>query len=245
MQRGSRIATSPLLFFGERIMIETTLLSPRLAHAATFIREGAFLADVGTDHAYLPIALCLGGHIRGAVASDVNRGPIERAEENIKKYSLENKISLCHCDGLCGIERFSPTDISILGMGGELIVKILSAAPWTKNGSIRLCLQPMTHAEILRAYLAAEGYTVVDESIAVEDDKIYQLISAEYTGAHDIYTDAELLLGKINIRRKAPELTRLAEHHIAVLTRRIDGKTSAGASADDEQILIDEIKKVL
>ena len=226
-------------------MTETTLLSPRLTHAAALIREGAFLADVGTDHAYLPIALCLDGRIRGAVASDINKGPIERAEENIKKYSLKNKISLCHCDGLSEIERFSPTDISILGMGGELIVKILSAAPWTKSGGIRLCLQPMTHAEILRAYLAAEGYTVVDEAIAVEDDKIYQLIAAEYTGKRDVYTDAELLLGKINIRRKVPELTRLAKHHISVLSRRIDGKTSAGASAEDEQRLIDEIKKVL
>lgn len=226
-------------------MTETTLLSPRLTHAAALIREGAFLADVGTDHAYLPIALCLDGRIRGAVASDINKGPIERAEENIKKYSLKNKISLCHCDGLSEIERFSPTDISILGMGGELIVKILSAAPWTKSGGIRLCLQPMTHAEILRAYLAAEGYTVVDESIAVEDDKIYQLIAAEYTGKRDVYTDAELLLGKINIRRKVPELSRLAKHHISVLSRRIDGKTSAGASAEDEQRLIDEIKKVL
>ena len=245
MQRGSRIATSPLLFFGERIMIETTLLSPRLAHAATFIREGAFLADVGTDHAYLPIALCLGGHIRGAVASDVNRGPIERAEENIKKYSLENKISLCHCDGLCGIERFSPTDISILGMGGELIVKILSAAPWTKSGDIRLCLQPMTHAEIVREYLAAEGFAVIDESIAVEDDKIYQLISAEYTGKPAAYTEVALLLGKIKISRKSPELIRLAEHCVAVLSRRIGGKTSAGAYCEDEQRLINEIKKVL
>ena len=226
-------------------MTETTLLSPRLTHAAALIREGAFLADVGTDHAYLPIALCLDGRIRGAVASDINKGPIERAEENIKKYSLKNKISLCHCDGLSEIERFSPTDISILGMGGELIVKILSAAPWTKSGGIRLCLQPMTHAEILRAYLAAEGYTVVDEAIAVEDDKIYQLIAAEYTGKRDVYTDAELLLGKINISRKAPELIRLAEHHVATLSRRIDGKTSAGASCEDEQGLINEIKKVL
>ena len=226
-------------------MTENILLSPRLTHAAALIREGAFLADVGTDHAYLPIALCLEGRIRGAVASDINKGPIERAEENIKKYSLEEKIALCHCDGLCGIERFRPTDISILGMGGELIVKILSAAPWTKDSGIRLCLQPMTHAEILREYLAKEGYSVVDESIAVEDEKIYQLISAEYTGKPDTYTDAELLLGKINISRKAPELIRLAEHHIAVLSRRIDGKTSAGASCEDEQRLINEIKKVL
>ena len=195
-------------------MTDTTLLSTRLKLAAALIREGAFLADVGTDHAYLPIALCLDGRIRGAVASDINKGPIERAEENIKKYSLENKISLCLCDGLSGIKRFSPTDISILGIGGELIVKILSAAPWTKDSAIRLCLQPMTHPEIVREYLAKEGYCVVDESIAVEDDKIYQLISAEYTGKPYTYTDAELLLGKINIERKSPELMRLAEHHL-------------------------------
>ena len=225
-------------------MTETTLLSPRLTHAAALIREGAFLADVGTDHAYLPIALCLDGRIRGAVASDINKGPIERAEENIKKYSLKNKISLCHCDGLSEIERFSPTDISILGMGGELIVKILSAAPWTKSGGIRLCLQPMTHAEILRAYLAAEGYTVVDESIAVEDDKIYQLIAAEYTGKRDVYTDAELLLGKIQHAEYNPLFKKMTDQIIKRLQIKIEGMKKGDLDTAFEESCLSEIIKL-
>ena len=132
-------------------------LSPRLLAAAELVREGAFIADVGTDHAYLPIYLCLEERIRGGVASDINRGPIERAKENIEKYGLSERISTELTDGLCNIEKYSPEDILVLGMGGELIASIIDAAAWTKNSDIRLCLQPMTHAEHLRKYLYENG----------------------------------------------------------------------------------------
>ena len=134
-------------------------LDRRLAAAASFIREGAVIADVGTDHAYLPIALCLAGRISGGVVTDINKGPIERAMANIRAHQLDGRLAAIHTDGLRGAEKYSPTDITILGMGGELIAGIISRAEWTKDKSIRLCLQPMTHAEILRGYLAENGYT--------------------------------------------------------------------------------------
>ena len=221
-------------------------LSPRLLAAAELVREGAFIADVGTDHAYLPIYLCLEGRIRGGVASDINRGPIERAKENIEKYGLSERISTELTDGLCNIEKYSPEDILVLGMGGELIASIIDAAAWTKNPDIRLCLQPMTHAEHLRKYLYENGFTVIDERIVIEGDKIYQVILAQFCGgapSHESISCAELYLGKKNIERGGNELVSLANALLKKLERRALGLDSAGQDTSEINRLIDEIKE--
>lgn len=222
-------------------MNEAPRLSPRLTHAALFVREGAFVADVGTDHAYLPIHLCLSGRARGAVASDINGGPVARARENINKYSLSKKIDVLRTDGLCGIEKYAPDDVLILGMGGELIARILADAPWTKRSGLRLCLQPMTHPEILRSFLLENGYSIVDEALA-EEEKIYQIILAEYTGKTEEYTDAELLLGRINALRGGEVFARLCARQMEILKKRADGKRTAGDDTSKEQLLIEAIR---
>ena len=103
-------------------------ISERLCTAASYVRDGAVVADIGTDHAYLPIYLALENKITRAIASDVNEGPISKARENISKYNLDNTIDTCIAKGLDGIDKYSPTDIVICGMGGELIAKILDAS---------------------------------------------------------------------------------------------------------------------
>lgn len=228
-------------------MTDKPKLTPRLRAAADLVKQGAFVADVGTDHAYLPITLCLEGRIRGAVASDINRGPIERAEQNIKSLGLGDKISTVLADGLDTLKEYSPDHVMILGMGGELIVRILSDAPWTKDKDIRLCLQPMTHPEKLRCFLVSEGYSIVDERIAVEEkeDKIYQIILAEYSGVAKKLDPEELLLGKINIQRGGRELVALADHYINTLDRRVRGKATSGADASEELELISRIQKAV
>ncbi len=223
---------------------KTVTLSPRLRAAADMVRVGSFVADVGTDHAYLPIALCLEGRIRGGVASDINEGPVERGRKNINTYALGEKISTLRADGLDGLEKYSPDDILILGMGGELIARILSDAPWTKNEKIRLCLQPMTHPEALRAFLCQNGYEIFDETAVAEDGRIYQIISAGYTGKSYTLTEAELLLGKINIAKRSEALLSLAERTAATLMRRAEGKQSAGADASHELALIEKINEI-
>lgn len=226
-------------------MNEAIKLSPRLRCAASMVREGAFVADVGTDHAYLPIALALEGRIRGGVASDINRGPVERGRKNIVEHALGDKIAVIMTDGLSGIEQYAPDDILILGMGGELIARILSDAPWTKSQNIRLCLQPMTHAEILRSFLLSNGYSIIDEQLAEEDGRIYQLISAQYTEQSEAYTAAELLLGRINAQRCSDTFVRLARNTADTLLRRVRGKQSAGSDARAELELISEINSMI
>lgn len=218
-------------------------LSPRLNAAASLIRSGTFVADVGTDHAYLPIALCLSGIARGGVVSDINKGPIERARKNINKYGLSDKLFAVQADGLCGIDKYAPEDIMILGMGGELITYIIDNAPWLKNSAVQLCLQPMTHPEKLRKYLSENGYEITDELIAKEESKLYQIISAKYTGITYEYTTEQLLLGKLNVERNAELLPKLAEHCISVYEKRARGIEAGGGNAQNERGIINGLKK--
>ncbi len=215
-------------------------LDRRLRRAGDYVRAGAYVADVGTDHAYLPIALLLEGKIRGGVVSDINEGPILRAKENMARYGVEGKLIPLRCDGLSELEPYAPEDILILGMGGELITEILRAAPWTKEKGRRLILQPMTHPEILRRFLAEEGYSILDECL-VKEEKIYHILYAEYSGASRVYDEMELLFGRENLVR-GDELTReLLTRFEKILAERIRGKKTAGADTSAEDTLLRKI----
>lgn len=215
-------------------------ISRRLAAAAEYVRQGAVIADVGTDHAYLPIFLCLSGKAVGGVASDIHKGPLKRAEENIRAYGLSDKLEILLCDGLDGIALRHPTDILILGMGGELIADILRRADFTRQAGIRLILQPMTHPEILRRFLAQNGYKVCRESL-VQEDRIYQIICAEYTGETVGLAPLSALVGEQNLYRGDVLTFELLRHWKSVFSVRVEGKKSAGSEASEEEALLFEI----
>ena len=224
--------------------MNTPKLSPRLLAAADLVRPMATLADVGTDHAYLPIYLCKLGKIRSAIASDINEGPVERAKINIASHSLARKISVKLTDGLSGLREYSPTDIVICGMGGELIISIISAAEWTKDKSLRLILQPMTHADKLRAYLIGAGFSIIEERLAKEE-KVYQIICAEYSGESAEYSPIELIFGKQNIERGGEELRAYAEYMRSVFEVRLLGKQKAGSDTSEEESMLSGIDQLL
>ena len=217
-------------------------LSKRLRCAANFARAGAYIADVGTDHAYLPIVLLSEEKICGGVVSDINEGPIERAKEHIRENGFSDRLIAKRCDGLSDLREDHPEDIFILGMGGELIARILGDAPWVKHPSIRLILQPMTHPEILRTFLLKEGFSIVDE-VLVEDEKIYQVICAEYSGLplRNPYSELELLLGREPLRRGGALVDELLTHWKNVLSIRLAGKRGAGADTAEEELLLQQI----
>lgn len=224
---------------------KTPTLTKRLQAVAELVREGSFVADVGTDHAYLPISLVSKGRSWGAVASDINEGPYLRAKQNVKEHLLDKRITTVHCAGLTGIEKFSPTDILICGMGGELIASIIDDAPFTKDSSVRLVLQPMTHPEILRSYLLENGFEIIAEKI-VKEEKLYQIICAEYRGTqkNNDYDDAELLLGRQNIKEGSELLYELVLHHLKILENISFAKHSANADAKKEDELIAKLKEI-
>lgn len=165
-------------------------LSPRLMAAVPYVRAGHLLADIGTDHAYLPIYLCQtkklspivakNGETLYAVASDINKGPVERATLHIVAEGQAGKIKTLCTNGLQGIDIYDPQDIVIFGMGGELILSILQDAPWVRKEGTRLIMQPMTHPERLRYGLAELGFAIKAESLVIEGDRMYQIICADY-----------------------------------------------------------------
>lgn len=208
-------------------------ISKRLLCAASFANKGELIADVGTDHAYLPIYLYTSGIISGAVVSDINEGPIERAAKNIREFSCEGKIIPVLCDGLSKIKEYSPDTVFILGMGGELIVNIISNAEWLKQNGIRLVMQPMTHPEILREYLISNGFEISDEAM-VDDSKIYQIIVAKYTGIVSEADKLELRFGKINLNERKNILIRAMNREKQILGARLDGKRKAGLDGGED-----------
>lgn len=157
-------------------------LNPRLSVAAGAVPSGAVVADVGTDHAYLPIWLVKKGICPNAIAMDIRQGPLDRARENIRRYQVENKISLRLSDGL---ERLCPGEAAVIviaGMGGELIGRILARAPWLKEKPARLVLQPMSAAAELRVWLSEEGFAIEKETAVLDAGRIYTVMEAVFNG---------------------------------------------------------------
>lgn len=150
-------------------------LPPRLALIAGWVRPGAKLADVGTDHAYLPVWLSLHGRVSSAIASDLRKGPLERARETGRTYGAQG-IDYRLGDGLAFIRPEEADTIVIAGMGGENIAAILAAAAWTADGRHTLLLQPQTRAEALRRFLMDHSYAIVQEALVLDRDILYPVM---------------------------------------------------------------------
>lgn len=223
-------------------------LDKRLELAVSFV-TGSVCADIGTDHAYIPIHLLQSGKCRYAIASDINEGPLKNAEINAKKHNVYDKIFFALTDGLEGLplEDKQVSDIVICGMGGELIAEIIDASTYTKNKDVNLILQPMSSVEELRTYLYENGYTITDEGITMAQGKLYQCISCRYSGEKEKYSPAQLMLGKINIKKgeENPYFKPLVEKLIMQTQKKIDGKIRGGVDHTSESALLSELCKII
>lgn len=150
-------------------------LTARLRAVADLIPQGGRLADVGTDHAYLPVWLLLRGRISQAIASDLREGPLARARETARQYHVEQYMDFRLCDGLSAIRPEETDAVAIAGMGGETIAAILGRAPWTREK--HLVLQPMTSFPELRLWLQQNGYKILKEHTAREGKRLYTIWS--------------------------------------------------------------------
>ena len=171
-------------------------LTPRLQAIAEQVPKGARLADVGTDHCYLPVWLLCSGCIDSAIAADLREGPLNRARETAGRFGVAERISFRLCDGLSAIRSEEVDTIVIAGMGGETIISILEAAPWTKEGAL-LLLQPMTGSAELRLWLQEHGYQISDERIACEGERLYNILTVQ-GGKMPPLSPAELWAGRQN-----------------------------------------------
>ncbi|MBR4888612.1 MAG: SAM-dependent methyltransferase [Clostridia bacterium] len=154
-------------------------LDARLAACAAFVRPGSRLADIGTDHGYLPIRLLLDGVVPSAIAADIRPGPLSSAKENALHYGVLERMDCRLSDGLALVKDGEVDDITIAGMGGELILRILTDAPWACKKGMRLILQPMTMAPELRRGLLKLGMEITEEVAVSAAGRVYSVLCVE------------------------------------------------------------------
>ena len=220
-----------------------SMLDGRLASAAGLVRQGARFADIGTDHAHLPLALLREGRIESAVCSDINRGPLESAMANARDAGFFDKIKFVLTDGAAALAGEGLSDVAICGMGGELIAAIIDAAPFLKDENTRLILQPMSRQGQLRSYLAKNGFAVIKEVYSYSQGKYYVTICAEYTGECYEPKLYERELGKPEfLDTGCPECLGYLDARLKVYEKIEKGKREGGEDTCDEALLYQYIK---
>lgn len=151
-------------------------ISDRLHAVAAMVSSGGILADIGTDHAYVPIYLVQRGKIKRAIAMDVNKGPLQRADENIAMCELEGQIETRLSDGVAALSEGEADTILVAGMGGELILRILVEGRTVFQNAKEIILQPQSDIQKVRQYIRTNGYVIRDEDMIYEDGKYYPMM---------------------------------------------------------------------
>lgn len=184
-------------------------LSERLKTVAGLIKEGTCLADVGTDHGYIPIYLVSGGVCQSAIAMDIGKGPLERAKAHIKRYGLEEKIATRLSDGVRRLEPGEADCMVVAGMGGALTIHILEDGKDVVKAMKECVLQPQSEISKVRQYLWDNGYAIVDEEMVLEDGKFYPMMRVipgqKQTVDQDRY-DVYSHYGQVLLEKKHPVL---------------------------------------
>ena len=193
-------------------------LGERLKTIAAMVPKGAVLADIGTDHAYLPIFLVEQGIVSRAIAGDVHKGPYLSAKSTVLEAGLQDGISVRLGDGLEVLTPGEADVIAIAGMGGPNIVDILSSRPEIISEVKRLILQPMIGAAQVRHWLTDNGWRLIQEQLVEDEGRLYQVIAAE-RGKGELTEPILAEIGPLLWQERNPLLRR----HIAELTSHLRG----------------------
>lgn len=164
------------------------VLSPRLKAIAAMVEDGSRLADIGTDHGYLPIWLLEEGKIPLAIAMDVREGPLLRAGAHVEEHGLSDRVSLRLGDGFSALSPEEADGAVIAGMGGPLTIRILEGGRKTAKSLRYLVLSPQSELQAVRRYLLEQGYGILAEDMVLDEGKYYTVIKAAYGKKRDPYT---------------------------------------------------------
>ena len=197
---------------------------------AALVPKGARLADVGTDHAYLPIRLLQRGVVSSAVASDIRPGPLRAAEKNRDACGVPG-LRCVLCDGLDGISPQDADTVVIAGMGGETIVDILRRAPWAAREA-RLILQPMSRPDVLRAWLCDNGVRILGEHLAFDHGRLYQAMEAE-RGEASVLSACERYTGAYGLISRDPLFPELLDHYEKKFSIAAEGAGRSGTEREE------------
>lgn len=213
-------------------------LSDRLSAAASLVKGGGIVADIGTDHGYLPVYLIQSGKIERAIAADIGKMPLENARKAVVQYGLADKIELRLSDGLSSFRENEIDEIVFAGMGGTLIAEKLKETSWIKKEKYHFVFQPQSRAEDLREFLFANGFEIGDEIAVHEGNRFYIAFDAYYTGKIREFTVADCFLGKL------PK-TEDAKVHIKKQVDRLQKRYDATKEIGKEEVeLFETIQKL-
>ncbi len=202
------------------------LKDERMTLIFNLVRDGKSVLDVGTDHAIIPIELVKNGKSPFASVTDISRPSLDKGIKNISGAGLSEKISAYCTDGTLGVPLENIDDIIIAGMGGELIVKILSQDERLRKNKFRFILQPMTKPEETRKYLYENGFKVLSETKVISEGRVYAVILAEFNGKSTEYSLGDILLGITPRRENGADVT-YAERLLSALRTRLSGLNKA------------------
>ena len=223
-------------------MVISMKLDNRLMAIANLVRKDKVFADIGTDHAYLPVYLVEKGIINKAIAADLRVGPLENARDAVVSYGYSEQIELRLSDGLDNFNDNEVEEIAVAGMGGLLISEFINRTEWLKNESIHLILQAMTHVEELRKTLFDNGFIIDKELVAKDDDKLYIILSVYFYEGKTAYTDLDLIVGKLPYNND-----ELSKEYLLKLHNKYNKKLDALKNADKEcaelEKLVGELKQ--
>ncbi|HQD49794.1 MAG TPA: class I SAM-dependent methyltransferase [Defluviitaleaceae bacterium] len=189
------------------------ILSKRLSAIANEVPHYASIADIGTDHAYLPIYLYKLNKIKKAIATDINKGPLEKAKNNIMSHQADRIIETRLGNGLEVLKENEVDTIILAGMGGMLIIDILKKRPEIVENIDRLIIQPQLDQNEVRKYLHSINHKIINEQLVYEDNKYYWIMSSE-AGKEKYDKEIFYLYSKILIEKKDPILKQYIEKEI-------------------------------
>ena len=206
-------------------------LDSRLSLCASFVRQDSKLADIGTDHAYLPVWLCQNGVCKSAVAADINPEPLSRGQLTTRQAGLEDKVKTRLSDGLKSISADEADDIVIAGMGGELIAKIILECEYSRDKDKRFILQPMTKSELLIERLCQNGFEILSQDCCVASNKCYTVLLVQYSGEKRAYSEVYPYICELKPKENETHL-RFIKAHIERLLKKANGDASFAVLAE-------------
>lgn len=219
-------------------------LTPRLFAVASLVKGGGIIADIGTDHGYLPVYLIESGKVNGAIAADIGKMPLENARKSVGEHNLGDKIELRLSDGLREFKETDADEIIFAGMGGTLIAEKMSETPWVKNKRLHFIFQPQSRAEDLRRYLFSNGFEICEELSTHEGRRHYITFDAVYTGKTVEFTEADCFIGKLPHNEDSH---KHLSQQLARLQKKYDALKKCNSGEDTEQLhkTITEIQRFL
>ena len=225
-------------------------LTDRLLKIASLVTKGKKIADIGTDHGYIPVHLLNEGNIDFAILADVNKGPLENARKEVRHNNLIDKVDLRLGSGIEVLKKGEVDEVIIAGMGGILISELLEANIEVAQSTEKFILQPMQAQKELRKYLLNNGYEILDEVLVREDFRIYEIIVAKYTGKNTNVEDEIFYeVGNKLIENKDELLNEFIDKRIHTYTsilNKLEGKSGKGIDEkiEESRLNISKLEKL-